>query len=542
MLTDDARIILLIAGRSLQNASRFCDILPGNAGRVPLYFDRTGDVEYQLRDIMPDLVVDATGPFQLYGDDPYSVVKACLAIGIDYMDYADGTAFVNGFAQFDEQAQQRGLFALTGVSSFPVLSAAVVRRLARDMSRVTDIKAGIAPSPFAGVGANVVKAIASYAGKPLQVLHDGKAVSAYPLTESIRYTIAPPGRKPLRNLHFSLVDVPDQHVLPPMWPHLQSIWVGAATVPQEFLYLLNYLAWLVRLRLLPSLMPLAKLMHLVAQGWRWGEHRGGMFVAVSGLDANAQTFTRSWHLLAEGDKGPNVPSMAIAALARRCLNGKRPASGARVALTELELEDFESQFHRHGIDSGERIDQPTNAQAPLYVQILGNAWDRLPQPIRAMHDNLGSLQVSGKATIERGTSLVSRIAARIIGFPDAGTDVPVDVQFDVHGDVERWQRTFAGQRFLSTQRVGTGRSDRLIEERFGPLRFGLALVLEEEKLYLVVRRWSFLGLSLPAALAPTGNTYEHVEEGRFCFHVEIAHRWIGLVVRYRGWLLPTNEA
>jgi hypothetical protein len=34
---------------------------------VPLAFDRDGDVEAQLRQISPDIVVDATGPFQLYG-------------------------------------------------------------------------------------------------------------------------------------------------------------------------------------------------------------------------------------------------------------------------------------------------------------------------------------------------------------------------------------------------------------------------------------------------------------------------------------------
>jgi len=43
---------------------------------------------------------------------------------------------------------------------------------------------------------------------------------------------------------------------------------------------------------------------------------------------------------------------------------------------------------------------------------------------------------------------------------------------------------------------------------------------------------------VPLSLAPRSNTYEHVENGRFRFHVEISHPLTGLIVRYRGWLVP----
>jgi hypothetical protein len=47
---------------------------------------------------------------------------------------------------------------------------------------------------------------------------------------------------------------------------------------------------------------------------------------------------------------------------------------------------------------------------------------------------------------------------------------------------------------------------------------------------------------MPRALLPQGNTYEHDAGGRFNFHVEIGLPVIGLIVRYRGWLLPREEA
>jgi hypothetical protein len=39
-------------------------------------------------------------------------------------------------------------------------------------------------------------------------------------------------------------------------------------------------------------------------------------------------------------------------------------------------------------------------------------------------------------------------------------------------------------------------------------------------------------------LAPLGNAHEHLSGGRFGFDVEIRHRWLGRIVRYRGWLVP----
>jgi hypothetical protein len=46
------------------------------------------------------------------------------------------------------------------------------------------------------------------------------------------------------------------------------------------------------------------------------------------------------------------------------------------------------------------------------------------------------------------------------------------------------------------------------------------------------------GIPLPPAMAPRSNAYEFARDGRFHFHVEIGHPVTGLIVRYRGWLVP----
>ncbi|HLH91198.1 MAG TPA: DUF4166 domain-containing protein [Xanthobacteraceae bacterium] len=536
LLVDESRLTLLIAGRDRARAEAFCNGLRGAATLQPLAFDREGDLEAALAAARPDVVVDASGPFQAYRGDAYRLIKACIALGIDYLDLADGADFVDAIAQLDVDARAHGVCVLSGVSSFPVLTAAAVRRLATGMARLDAVTAGIAPSPFAGVGLNVIRAIASYAGRPVRLVRDGHAATGVGLVETRRFTIAPPGRLPLRPVLFSLVDVPDLQALPKLWPELKSVWMGAGPVPEILHRTLNLLARLVRLRLLPTLVPFAPLMHGAINVLRWGEHRGGMFVALAGAGADGRPIERSWHMVAEGDDGPLIPSMATEAIIRHRLDGRRPAPGARAALRELELADYEALFARRRIVSGVR--DAADAAAPLYRRLLGEAYAALPAPIQAMHDLTGTLAVEGRATVERGSGVLARAIAALFGFPPAARDIPVKVDFVLRDGREIWRRDFAGRTFVSTQEAGQGRFDRLMCERFGPFAFGIALVCDAERLTLVFRGWRAFGIPLPRAFAPRATAFEAVDGGRFRFYVEIKLPLIGLLVRYQGWLAP----
>ena len=151
-----------------------------------------------------------------------------------------------------------------------------------------------------------------------------------------------------------------------------------------------------------------------------------------------------------------------------------------------------------------------------------------------MHDWRGRAEARGTAAVERGTGLLARLAAKLIGFPPAATQVPVTVRFAAHGDVETWTRVFGDAEFSSVQLAGEGRAAQLLCERFGPLSFAMALVVAGGRLSLVPRRWSAFGIPLPLALCPRADAYESVEAGLFRFHVEIRHPLTGLIVRYRG--------
>ena len=542
LLADEERLTIIVAGRSIESAKEFCSRNAARATMLPLAFDRDADIEAQLRSAAPNIVVDASGPFQGYGDDPYRVVKACIALGINYIDIADGSAFVKGIAQFDGEAKARGIFVLAGASSFPVLTAAVVRTLSTDMQRIDEITGGIAPSPYAGVGLNVIRAVASYAGKPVKTGLAGGAPAGYGLINAQRYVVRPPGKAPLPPTRFSLVDVPDLQLLPELWPSLRRVWMGAGPVPGILHRALNAFAWLVRLRLLPSLVPFARLMHNTINVLRWGKHRGGMFVEVRGTGAGGEAVERSWHLLAEGEDGPYIPSMAAEALIRNLLARRVPPAGARSAIGDVTLADYEGLFARRQIFTGRWRTKPPALNAPLYQRVLGEAWNALPDPIRQIHDFHSELVAEGSAEIDRGTGVLARLVAKIFGFPAAGDDVSVRVSFTARNGEETWRRTFGGSAFSSVQREGKGRLEGLLDESFGPFSLGLALVVDGPVLRLEPRRWSFLGIPMPVMLIPRGDTYEYARDGRFHFHVEISTPLTGLIVRYQGWLVPSAEA
>ena len=544
-LLADTEATLIIAGRSREKAAAFCNRFDAIARLEPAVVDREGDLVETLRNLKPDIIIDATGPFQAYGDNPYTVAQAALELNCDYLDFADGSEFVAGIDKLDEIAKIKGRFVLSGVSSFPVLTAAVVQRLASDRMAVESIHAGIAPSPYAGVGLNVIRAVTAYAGKGIPVIRDGREIRAYALAESMRYTIAPPGELPLKNILFSLVDVPDLKVLPMLWPNLKTLWIGAGTTPEILHRMLNALSHLVKWRTIKSLEIFAPAFLWVINNFRWGEHRGGMFIEVSGQAAGGGKMVRSWHMLAEADDGPLIPAMAIEAVVRKILGGYRPPPGARACLHELDLSDYEQLFEKRKIRTGVRHHaEPANEQqTPLYKRILAGAFNNLPEQVRHFHEiPPGSvLRWTGRAAVTPPSNVIALAVARLMRFPPPAADIPVSVTVASSDAGEAWTRTFDGKAFSSTHDEGRGKFAGLVVERFGPLAFGLAPVLSNGRLWYVARRWTMFGIPMPMALRPCGETFETSVDGLFQFDVDIKLPLIGRIVHYRGWLERGNS-
>ena len=206
LLSDEADLNITLAGRNLEKAKAACAELSGKATVKALKLDRNGDLAAYIK-TPPHIIIDASGPFQNYGDGKRdNVIHYVLTQGCHYLDICDDLDFVGHIGEFDEAAKDKGLTFLSGLSTYPVLTAAAARELGKEMDGITNIRAGIAPSPKAVMGRNVIAAVAAYAGrKRVGVLRDGDFVKVHGLTETHRETICVPGEKPLPNVLFSLV-------------------------------------------------------------------------------------------------------------------------------------------------------------------------------------------------------------------------------------------------------------------------------------------------------------------------------------------------
>lgn len=348
LLAAEPGVDTVIAGRDIAKADALAAALGGQGAQV----DRDDpELAGVLKGLAPDVVVDVSGPFQSYGDAPYRVVEACLAAGADYLDLADGADFVAGIGALDAAARAAGRVVLSGLSTLPALSFAVVRDLAPRFDVLEGLAVGVAPSPRAPLGLSVVRAIAGYAGTPLARRRGGVVGAGVAMLEGRHWTIAPPGGPALRRRLFLLAEAPDLRLASLAWPHLKDVWVGAGTAPQSLLWLLRGLAWLRARGLAPPLGPFARLFHAARRILAWGADLGGMIVEVRGQVAGRPQ-ALAWMLSAEGDDGPYIPALAGAAVIRRMAQGRRPAPGARPAVEALNLADFQPYFAARRIHTG----------------------------------------------------------------------------------------------------------------------------------------------------------------------------------------------
>ncbi|MDH3472599.1 MAG: saccharopine dehydrogenase NADP-binding domain-containing protein [Rhodospirillales bacterium] len=331
---------VVVAGRFPDTARRLAQELARDrpdAGIEALRLDIDGELSAALECSDADVVIHAAGPFQ--GQD-YRVARACIATGRHYIDLADGRDFVAGFAALDGAARRAGVLAVSGASSVPGLSGAVVAHLARNLVALEQVEIGITPGNRAPRGLAVVRAILGYTGRAIPVWTDGGQGRVYGWQDLRRRSLRLAGRAPLGARWFAACDVPDTALLPARYPGLRDVTFHAGLELAVLHLGLWLLSWPVRWRLLPGLAPLAPLARrLAALLEPFGTDRGGMFVEVSGRDAAGAPQRRRWTLIAEGGDGPFVPCLPAAILTRALAEGRLALRGARPCLDLFDLDD-----------------------------------------------------------------------------------------------------------------------------------------------------------------------------------------------------------
>jgi hypothetical protein len=339
-LAHDPAITLLVAGRNLDAAN----VMAQEVGGVALRIDSGApDLGVTVRAVEAGLVIHTAGPFQEQG---YGVARAAAAAGSHYIDLADGRRFVCDFAQqLDAVFRKAGRCAITGVSTVPALSSAVVDTLRLRCSRLDAIDCCIAPAQRAPRGVATVSGVLSYCGAPVRVWLQGCWQS--------RPGWADPQPVPFARLgprRGALCDIPDLELFPQRYPAVQEVMFRAALEVGASQWCFALLSWLHRRGWLEQPWRLAGLLHRAGAIFDvFGSATGGMVVRVRGADAQGRAVQWAWEITAPNHHGPEIPCMAAVLLARKIARGQAFAAGAQACMGLLTLGDFAPEFARWGM-------------------------------------------------------------------------------------------------------------------------------------------------------------------------------------------------
>lgn len=330
---------IVIAGRSADKARIHAEAL---AATAPAHIrhaalDAASASAEAVRSLAPDVVINASGPFQ---QQEYALARACIAAGCHYIDLADARTFVSGIGSLDGAAKAAGVNVISGASSVPGLSSAAVRRMAGDLRRLDEVHIGISPGNSFDPGIATAASIIGQAGKPLGVRQRGRQATVHGWQGLHRHRFPEIGYR-----WMSSVDVPDLDLLPQHYPELATVRFSAGLEVGLFHFGLWGASWLARAGIVGSLAPLAApMLAAKRQLSMFGSDTGGMFVRVAGLDREGVKRTHVWNLVARGGDGPYVPAMASVILAKRLIANDAPAPGAHPCFGLFQLEDFEAEI------------------------------------------------------------------------------------------------------------------------------------------------------------------------------------------------------
>lgn len=326
-------IQLLIAGRTPDKCKKFCeDLNPKNTAQ-PITLDINDDITDSLKKLKPDLVIHTSGPFQ--GQD-YTVAKSCIAAGCHYCDLADGRDFVTQTHILDADAKAANVAIITGASSVPTLTAAILDEFTKDGFQPEHLNYGIATAQQTRLGRATTAATLSYAGKPLKTLIDGTMQTVYGW-QNLHIE-----KYPILGLRLmSNVDVPDLDIFPARYPTLKTQRFYAGVEVKLLQIGIWLLSWPVRWNIFKNLRKYAgNLSDMAGLFDPLGSDKSGFHLIAKGCDKAGAPTTKSIYLIAKSGHGPNIPCMPAVLYAESLAKGNKIEAGARPCLDEITLNAY----------------------------------------------------------------------------------------------------------------------------------------------------------------------------------------------------------
>lgn len=290
-------ISIIIAGREQQKAQALQAklIKHANPDLIKIStFDANKDLDQQLSTLKPIVVINTVGPYQL---TDYTIAKICIQHGVHYIDLADARDFVTGITCLDELAKQKQVLVVSGASTVPGLSSAVLDHYKAEFSTMDSVVYGISPGQKAPRGLATTESILTYLGKPLKPWGSGQ-VHRYGWQNIYKQTYPELGKRWMANC-----DIPDLDIFPERYG-IQSIQFSAG-MENSMLHLgMWVMSWLVRLGLPLDLSNHAKFLLRFSHLFDYfGTPDGGMHILMRGKDSGGKEKEIKWFIIAKKEMG-----------------------------------------------------------------------------------------------------------------------------------------------------------------------------------------------------------------------------------------------
>jgi saccharopine dehydrogenase-like NADP-dependent oxidoreductase len=334
-LTGDPGIELVVAGRDAERAQSLAASLGGAGTAIDAAHPGLAEA---LQRLGAGLVIHTAGPFQ--GQD-YSVARACAAAGAHYIDLADGRRYVCDFAAaLGDEFAKAGRTAITGASTVPALSSAVIDAARQRWGEIAAIDVCIAPAQRAPRGEATLAGVLSYCGGPIRVWRDSRWQVLHGWADP-----APVRFARLRPRRGALCDIPDLELFPQRYAGVRDVMFRAALEVGLTQSVFAGVAWLRKRGWIDRPQRLARALHRSGRLVDWlGTPDGGMVVRIA-----TAVGEHAWHITAPNHHGPEIPCMAAILLARKLAAGVPVPQGAMPCMGLLTLDEFAPEFAKWGM-------------------------------------------------------------------------------------------------------------------------------------------------------------------------------------------------
>lgn len=334
---------VIIAGRCESKANSLKNEIGSNLASIAV-FDANKDLDLWLKKLKPKVAINTCGPFQMAD---YGVAEICAANNTHYIDLADGRGFVCGISALDEMARKANIAIISGASTVPTLSSAVLEAFKGEFSSIESMRFGIAPGQKAERGLATTIGILSYVGKPLLPYAGHK--NPYGWQDAYVQKLPMIGNRYMANC-----DIPDLDLLPQKYD-IKSIQFSAGLELGILHFGLWWFSYLVRgLGAIGINIDLSRYGEFFYNAAKWfdrfGSDDGGMFIIISGKDQNGAKLVKKWYIIAKNGDGPQIPTIPAIILAHKLVKDDLAFKGASACVGMLGLDEYLAELDEFEIE------------------------------------------------------------------------------------------------------------------------------------------------------------------------------------------------